>query len=238
MNKAVPLLVLLVLLGSGFSRPASATPTGSPPLPSSFFGITVNSSVTKWPVPVTFGTAGKTAAGSTTVGTYWAALEPSNGTYNWTPMDNLVAAAHAAGVGTIMYTFFETPTWASSNPTQSCSATANTGVYGCAAPPKNMNDWAAFVTAVVSRYKGEIQYYELWNEPNVSTEFSGTVEQMVAMAQVAYPIIKSTDPAATVLAPGVAQELTVPRLQLLPKPRQIPAEASQSPRPTSSNMSI
>ena len=196
---------MLILVGAGLAIPPAAGATAAQsPVSSSFFGITVNSSVTKWPVPVAFGTAGKTAAGSTTVGTYWAALEPSNGTYNWTPMDNLVSAAKAAGVNTIMYTFFETPQWASSNSTQACSATQNAGVYGCAAPPKNINDWDAFVTAVATRYKGEIQYYELWNEPNVSTEFSGTVQQMVTMAQSAYSIIKSIDPAATVLSPGVA----------------------------------
>jgi len=200
--RSAALAVGLLLLGSLLTIPQAKA--AQSPIASSFFGITVTTSVTKWPVPVTFGTAGKTASGSTTIGTYWAALEPSNGTFNWTPMDNFIAAAKAAGVNTIMYTFFETPTWASSNATQTCSATQNVGILGCAAPPKNINDWAAFVRALVTRYKGEIQYYELWNEPNVSTEFSGTVQQMVAMAQSAYPIIKSIDPSATVLAPGVA----------------------------------
>jgi len=197
-------LFSLVLLCGSLYLPASGASSGQSPVSSTFFRITVNSSVTKLPVPVPFGTMCKTAAGSTTAGTSWAALEPSNGTFNWTPMDNLIAAAKAAGVVDVMYTFFETPQWASSNATQSCSSTAGAGVYGCAAPPKNIGDWDAFVTALVTRYKGEIQYYELWNEPNISTEFSGTVQQMVTMAQSAYPIIKSIDPAATVLAPGVA----------------------------------
>jgi hypothetical protein len=199
MNVPALLLALLIVGGSG---PVPAA--GLSPVPPSFFGITVNSSVTKWPVPVAFGTAGKTASGSTTGGTYWAALEPSNGTFDWTPMDNLVAAAEAAGATTVMYTFFETPQWASSDPSQTCSATQKAGIYGCAAPPKSMGDWDSFVAALVTRYKGQVRYYELWNEPNVPTEFSGTVQQMVGMAQHAYGIIKSIDPAATVLAPGVS----------------------------------
>lgn len=201
-SRARSLAVLSLLLVSGLASPrAEAT---QPPVSSSFFGITVPTSVTKWPVPVPFGTAGKTASGSVSAGTYWAALEPSNGTFNWTPMDNLIAAARAAGVNTTFYTFFETPQWASSNSTQPCAATQNTGIHGCAAPPSNVHDWESFVTALVTRYKEEIQYYELWNEPNVPSEFSGSVQQMLAMAQTAYPIIKSIDPSAFVLAPGVS----------------------------------
>ena len=56
----------------------------------------------------------------------------------------------------------------------------------------------------MTRYKGEIQYYELWNEPNVPSEYSGNITEMVTMAQHAYGIIKSIDPSAQVLAPGVS----------------------------------
>ncbi|MGA2874594.1 MAG: hypothetical protein ABSE82_03550 [Nitrososphaerales archaeon] len=103
-----------------------------------------------------------------------------------------------------MYTFFETPQWASSDPTKSCSATQNLGVYGCAAPPKNINDWNRFVTALVTKYKGEIQYFEPWNEPDVPTEYSGNITEMVTLAESAYNIIKSIDPSAIVLTPSVS----------------------------------
>jgi hypothetical protein len=196
-------LVLLVLFSSHTLVPVASDPTPQP-IQASFFGITVSATTTKWPVPVPFGTMGKTAAGGPETGTYWLSLEPSNGTYDWTPLDNLIAAAKSAGISSIIYTLYETPTWASSNQSQSCFATQTFGILGCAAPPKYISDWDAFVTALVTRYKGQIQYYELWNEPNVPSEYSGNISEMVTMAQNAYDIIKSIDSSAQVLAPGVS----------------------------------
>lgn len=204
---AVPVAVLIIsflILASGFWMEPVSSAAPKPAVPASFFGITVTSTVTTWPVPLPFGTAGKTAAGGPPGGTYWLSLEPSNGSFDWAPLDNLVRAARAAGVADVTYTLYETPNWASSAPNQACFATQNFGIVGCAAPPKHMSDWDAFVTALATRYKGQIQYYELWNEPNVQTEYSGNVSEMISMAQHAYGIVKSIDPSALVLTPGVS----------------------------------
>jgi len=59
---------------------------------------------------------------------------------------------------------------------------------GCAAPP-NLTDWEDFVQTLVKRYKGQISSYELWNEPNGSGFWTGSLPQMVELAARAYPII-------------------------------------------------
>jgi len=151
-----------------------------------------------WPVSVSIGTLGKTD------GTDWHDLEPSNGTFDWSPLDNSISRAKAAGITNFMYSFYNTPEWASSDPSQTCSLTGKSGVTGCAAPPTNIGDWNRFVTALVTRYKGEIQYYEPWNEPDVPTEYSGSISEMVLLAQSLYNIVKSTDPNAQVLTPSVS----------------------------------
>ncbi|MCB0234212.1 MAG: cellulase family glycosylhydrolase, partial [Anaerolineae bacterium] len=38
---------------------------------------------------------------------------------------------------------------------------------GTYAPPDNYDDFGDFVAAVVERYKGRVQYYQIWNEPNI-----------------------------------------------------------------------
>jgi len=38
---------------------------------------------------------------------------------------------------------------------------------GTLAPPDNYADFGDFVAAVVSRYRGRIRYYQIWNEPNI-----------------------------------------------------------------------
>lgn len=191
----------IVLTVDGQASNTVTIDTGPAPISAGFFGVTVGPlpGGSSWPVPVPFGTSGKPAGGS-----YWINLEPSSGTYNWTPLDNVVNSARNAGIANIMYAFFETPQWASSNPNQSCSATASSGVSGCAAPPSNIADWNNFVTAVATRYKGKIEFYEPWNEPDVASEYSGTIPEMVTLAQSAYQIIKSIDANATVLTPSVS----------------------------------
>ena len=142
------------------------------------------------------GTLGKTE------GSEWNDLEPSNGTFVWTRLDSALSEAKSAGITNFIYTLWSTPEWASSAPDQSCILTAIENITGCAAPPTNIGDWDSFVTALVTRYKGEIQYYELWNEANLAETYSGNVSEMVTMAQHAYDDIKSIDPSAIVLTPS------------------------------------
>lgn len=202
-------LISIVLLSS-FGRVSVSSIPPLTPIGAPFFGVTIAALSSTWPVTVPFGTLGKTASGGPPGGTYWLSLEPSNGTFDWAPLDKLIAEAKGGGISDIVYTLYETPTWASSNPTQGCFATQRFGILGCAAPPKSISDWDTFVTALVNRYKGQIQYYEVWNEPNVSTEYSGNITEMVTLAQHAYTIIKSIDPSAFVLAPGVSVAGTAP----------------------------
>ncbi len=42
---------------------------------------------------------------------------------------------------------------------------------GAYAPPDDYGDFADFVYTLVSRYKGRIRYYQLWNEPNIYPEW-------------------------------------------------------------------
>lgn len=155
-----------------------------------FVGMHTLSPGRHWPT-VPFG-------GIRTSGTSWGALEPQKGNFDWHSLDTWVSQAQAHHVA-LDYVFLNTPQWASTRPNESC----NKGPKGCAAPP-NPEDWNEFVTAVVTRYKGKISSYELWNEPNASAYWSGTPQQMVAMASSAYKIIKSIDPNALVVCPSAS----------------------------------
>ncbi|MGC9946080.1 MAG: cellulase family glycosylhydrolase [Bryobacteraceae bacterium] len=131
-------------------------------------------------------------------GTTWTALEPLRGVWNFAPLDTWVAAAQANGNPDIILTLGQTPAWASSNPDD-----VNYVGAGAPAPPSNMQDWSDYVTAVAQRYKGRIRYYEIWNEPNDNTYFTGTVAQLAQLTQTAYQALKAVDPQNTVLSPAV-----------------------------------
>jgi hypothetical protein len=84
-----------------------------------------------------------------------------------------------------------TPEWASERPDESCAYTK-----GNAAPPANLQDWVDYVQTVTARYKGKIAYYEMWNETNLETMWSGTPAELVLLQQTAYSAIKGNDPGA------------------------------------------
>jgi hypothetical protein len=129
-------------------------------------------------------------------GTTWGTIEPSRGEFDWHGLDSWVSIAHAHHVG-LDYLFLNTPQWASTRPDEKC----NRGLNGCAAPPDDA-DWTEFVTQLVTRYKGRIASYEMWNEPNAIGFFTGTPAEIAHLCSLAYPIIKSIDPQAVVVSPS------------------------------------
>ena len=127
----------------------------------------------------------------------WALIEGSKGTYDWSSLDNHVKWAQLHNLK-IVYVLAMTPQWASSRPLER-SAYAN----GNAAPPKNIEDWGNYVRSVAARYKGRISHYEIWNETDFPSFYSGSIDQYVDMLKEARKQIKAIDPTAVILTPSV-----------------------------------
>ncbi len=187
------------------------------PIGDEYFGMHMHRLVSKtasplndWPAPVRIG-----ALRLWDSDLRWADIEPQPGLWNFTRFDAYVdsAAAHGASV---LYTLGSTPRWASARPDEA-------GPYGpgCAAEPARMADWIAYVREVVTRYRGRIQAYELWNEPlfadiardrGAPSFYSGNVATMVEMARHVRSAIDQIDPAAKLVTPGFVNG--VDRLEL------------------------
>jgi len=120
---------------------------------------------------------------------YWAMLEPANGQYDWTTMDGTIATAKQNGVSDFIFTLGHVPRWASTNPSDPCVSGEGSG--SCDAP--DITAFDDFITHVVRRYCGVVQYYETWNEPNGKEFWAGTNAQLVNIAHDVYQIAK--DPA-------------------------------------------
>ncbi len=125
-------------------------------------------------------------------GDTWNRYEKERGKIEWEALDQKVADAEANGVE-ILYVFAYTPTWASARPDES----HYTG-GGARAEAADIEDWRNFVRAVVSRYKGRVDAFEVWNEPNAGF-FSGTVDAYVELLKAAYTVAKEANPDCTVL---------------------------------------
>src|SRR5690348_13775327 len=145
----ISLAFAAIILNVNFLR--AATPTS--PVPKNFFGMHIMNSTT-WP-STDVGALGKAP------GTLWPMVERQNGQFDWSILDAYVNSANAHGVG-FTYSALYVPAWASNN-TSSCKP----GFYSstvCTSGVKNIQDWKDFMTALVIRYRGRIEAYELWME--------------------------------------------------------------------------
>jgi hypothetical protein len=82
-------------------------------------------------------------------------------------------------------------------------------------PPADLELFGAFCEATAARYRGRIDAYQVWNEPNLAREWGdnwGTPEierspnaaEYVALLKACYQGIKRGDPDATVISAGLA----------------------------------
>lgn len=131
----------------------------------------------------------------------WSEIEPRKDDFDFGRLDRYVAIAERKRVK-VLLPLVGTPRWASARPDE----VENGNPAGSAAEPADLSDWTNFVRAVVTRYKGRIEAYEIWNEPNENIFWTGTVEQLVGMSRAAFQIIKSVDPAAIVVSPSCTVE--------------------------------
>jgi hypothetical protein len=151
----------------------------------------------------------------------WNVLNTANGSYNWSDMDkwlDSIAANHSGGC--VIYTFGWVPFWIAPTSPTSCQLSGGALVYGSACPPTDLTStgspsFNAFVTALVGHCSAAgncvskyIQYWELWNEPDVAVTWTGTVLQMYQMLAPIVPIIKAAIPGAQMLGPSVTDNAT------------------------------
>ena len=178
---------------SNLQKEAAAESTGV--LPARFFGLVVKD-------PSMHAAVASGARRLWDSGVTWAALEPSQGQFNWSTLDAEVAAATGAGAE-VTLTLGMTPAWASSQP-----GTASPYGAGAAAMPANLADWDTYVAAVAARYRGRIAAYDVWNAPEDAGSWTGPESRlgsdMATLAAHAADAIHSADPAATVISPALS----------------------------------
>ena len=80
------------------------------------------------------------------------------------------------------------------------------------APPDDYQDYADFVAALVSRYKGRIRYYQLWNEPNIYPEWGSyaiSPEDYTRLLCRAAQAAREADPDVVIIAGALASTIVL-----------------------------
>jgi hypothetical protein len=103
----------------------------------------------------------------------WSVIEPTRGQFAWDRYDRIVDILSTHGLQ-ITAVLARAPVWA--------RAPGAIGAFD--APPANNADYAAFVQQVVDRYKGKIQYVQLWDLPNRADHWGGTAATPIQYADL------------------------------------------------------
>jgi hypothetical protein len=81
---------------------------------------------------------------------------------------------------------------------------------GAFAPPDDLDDYGDFVEAVVRRYQGRINCYQIWNEPNIYPEWGErpvSPEEYTELLRIGYTRIKAACPGCVVISGALAQTI-------------------------------
>jgi len=117
----------------------------------------------------------------------WKEVEPEQNQYEWEPWDGLIDA-YAANGNKIMLSIVHAPDWARPDDD-------DRSVEGLPVDPAT---YADFVAQVASRYQGQVQAIEIWNEQNLWYKVGGRgrmdAAAYVQLLQAAYEAIKTANP--------------------------------------------
>lgn len=128
----------------------------------------------------------------------WDRLEPQPRQWDFSRLDRYVAMAALTRTDVLM-PLANTPRWAAARPDEPSGYKP-----GNASEPADLGHWDSFVQAVGERYKGRIRYYEIWNEPDDKTHFTGSLSVLIEMTCRAHRILKQIDPDIRVVSPATA----------------------------------
>jgi hypothetical protein len=120
---------------------------------------------------------------------FWRQIQTSPTEYNWKKFDTYIDLRNRYHVADVLFTFGATPTWNTTNPKETKCVEGPGSCY----PPANLELFKAFVTQLTQRYCGIVRYYEIWNEADSKTFWAGTPAELVKLAEVEYPIVKSRE---------------------------------------------
>ncbi|MBU0490525.1 MAG: endo-1,4-beta-xylanase [Chloroflexi bacterium] len=127
----------------------------------------------------------------------WSEIQPKRSQFSWEKYDRLVAYYETYGLQVIAR-LDRPPDWSRKDNSYKQR------------PPDDYADYGEFVYAFVSHYKGRIRHIQVWNEPNIWTEWGNQAADPAAytqLLQVAYEQAKRADPNVRVLSAPLAMNV-------------------------------
>lgn len=130
---------------------------------------------------------------------YWDEIEPQQNQYDWSQWDAIIEAVRNYNDLELVVVLMNSPEWArTQSPDQAISRTG---------PPHSPQDFAEFAHIFATRYGEVVDYYQIWDEPNLDDAW-GLLDprptEYIALLSEVYTAIHNADPSATVIAAALA----------------------------------
>ena len=119
----------------------------------------------------------------------WGTVEGPQGVWHYEPLDRVVEEANKTGIN-MLGLLMGRPSW-------------GRPIW----EPEKLDNWLLYVENVVTRYKGKVRCWEVWNEPNLYPRFwdkANDGENYALLLKATYKKIKEIDPDVTVVYSGTA----------------------------------
>lgn len=126
----------------------------------------------------------------------WQAIEPEPGVFDWQPWDAIVDDVTARGL-TLVAVLDGSPSW----------ARAPEDAGNPLAPPAAQADFGRFARAFAQRYGQAVQFYQIWDEPNIRPHWGqGLVDagEYAGLLREAAVQVRAADSDAVVLTAALA----------------------------------
>lgn len=114
----------------------------------------------------------------------------------WEKYDNIVDLAEQYGIE-IQARLSNPPDW----------SRADGNARGTFAPPDDIQDFVNYAVEVAERYQGRVQYFQIWNEPNIYPEWGEQNVNAAAYTEMlcrTYDALKAVDPEIVVISGALA----------------------------------
>ncbi len=121
----------------------------------------------------------------------WAFVEPEQDVFDWARYDRLISDSEERNLR-IFATISGTPAWAT-------SGAEGSGI------PSQVDDWFDICYRAAARYRGQVEAWGMWNEPNLDHFWEGTVHQYrIRILQLGADAVHAADSQAMVAGPELA----------------------------------
>lgn len=127
----------------------------------------------------------------------WENIEPEPGQYDWSELGLAMAGARAFGIHP-MLSIVTAPEWSRQTGREAGISTAQHG------PPGNNEDYVTFVRAILERFPGQVYAIEVWNEQNLSREWTSmqglSASNYVSLLRDTYNMVQEVSPGTIVIS--------------------------------------